>query len=100
MHGLHSVNIQMMKWIIREVMKIELHPVNMIRESGYVGMLFRTVNEQQKYLWRVTVTHFSSAHNPSKDPCKVSCLYIQAFYHFMAYISIGAAVAQTSLHHL
>lgn len=55
--------------------KVELHPVNVIRESGYVGMLFRTVNEQKKDLWRVIVAHFSSAHSPSKGPFKVSCPY-------------------------
>ena len=35
-HGHYSVNIQMKKWIIWEVIKTELHPVKMIRESGFL----------------------------------------------------------------
>jgi len=30
------------------VIKIELRPVNMIRESGYVAVLFRTINEKRR----------------------------------------------------
>ena len=39
-------------------------------------MLFRTVNEQKKDLWRVIVTHFYSAQSLSKSPFKFSCPYI------------------------
>lgn len=81
--------------------EVELHPVNMIRESGCVGMLFRTIIEQKKDLWRVGVAHFSFVHSPSKGPFKVSSPYpLQLPTISWLTFLIGPPVAQISLHHL
>ena len=83
------------------MIKIEPHPVNMIKESGYVVMLFRTIIEQKKDLWRVIVAHFSFVHSPSKGHFKVSSPYLLKLptISWPTFL-IGPPVAQISLHHL